>query len=293
MPYRRGAGARRPDRRRARRAVVDGARRRCERCGRRCRCDGVNVGPNLGAAAGGSQSDHLHVHCVPRWSGDSNFMTAVAETRVLPDSLDECWQASPPPGRPGVTPVASLDVVDADDERDERRDEEVARRAARRSRRGRLRRALRLPEQQPAAHPWLPVPDPRRRVPRPLGRRRWRDAVYVNDGFLLAGVLLVVARRLPPAGGVGPRRRRARRPGRRQQGGRLPRRPRVGAARLAGLRSKPTWRILLYSAEEPPEQRGLVLVDGVDGSIVAHFVEDNPEDWSDLEGGLSRRRDES
>jgi hypothetical protein len=49
-----------------------------------------------------------------------------------------------------------------------------------------------------------------------------------------------------------------------------------------GLRSRPTWRILLYSAEEPPQKRGLVLVDGVDGEIVAHFVEDNPEDWSDL-----------
>ena len=49
-----------------------------------------------------------------------------------------------------------------------------------------------------------------------------------------------------------------------------------------GLASRPTWRILLYSAEEPPLTRGLVLVDGVDGEIVAHFVEDNPEDWSDL-----------
>ena len=49
-----------------------------------------------------------------------------------------------------------------------------------------------------------------------------------------------------------------------------------------GLRSRPTWRILLYSAEDPPAQRGLVLVDGVDGTVVAHFVEANPEDWSDL-----------
>ncbi|MGK2949122.1 MAG: hypothetical protein ACSLFP_11145 [Acidimicrobiales bacterium] len=55
-----------------------------------------------------------------------------------------------------------------------------------------------------------------------------------------------------------------------------------------GLRSRPTWRILLYSAEEPPLQRGLVLVDGVDGEIVAHFVEPNPEDWSDLEGATLR-----
>jgi ATP adenylyltransferase len=52
-------------------------------------CDGVNVGLNLGEAAGGSQSDHLHVHCVPRWLGDANFMAVVAETRVLPISLDE------------------------------------------------------------------------------------------------------------------------------------------------------------------------------------------------------------
>jgi ATP adenylyltransferase len=49
----------------------------------------VNVGLNLGEAAGGSQSDHLHVHCVPRWSGDANFMGVAAETRVLPISLDE------------------------------------------------------------------------------------------------------------------------------------------------------------------------------------------------------------
>lgn len=52
-------------------------------------CDGVNVGLNLGAAAGGSQSDHLHVHCVPRWLGDANFISVVSETRVLPVSLEE------------------------------------------------------------------------------------------------------------------------------------------------------------------------------------------------------------
>ena len=48
-----------------------------------------------------------------------------------------------------------------------------------------------------------------------------------------------------------------------------------------GLRSRPTWRILLYSAEEPPKRRGFVLVDAVDGHIVDHFVEDNPEDWTE------------
>lgn len=51
-----------------------------------------------------------------------------------------------------------------------------------------------------------------------------------------------------------------------------------------GLLSRPTWRILLYSAEDPPTRRGLVLVDGVDGSVLAELVEENPEDWSELSG---------
>lgn len=50
---------------------------------------GVNVGINLGRAAGGSISEHLHVHVVPRWSGDGNFMTAVAEARTLPEPLSQ------------------------------------------------------------------------------------------------------------------------------------------------------------------------------------------------------------
>jgi hypothetical protein len=49
-----------------------------------------------------------------------------------------------------------------------------------------------------------------------------------------------------------------------------------------GLRSRPTWRILVYSSEEPPTKRGLVLVDGVRGDVLQHFVEDNPEDWTKL-----------
>jgi hypothetical protein len=47
-----------------------------------------------------------------------------------------------------------------------------------------------------------------------------------------------------------------------------------------GLRSRPTWRVLVYSNESPPERRGLVFVDGVDGEVVATHAEDNPEDWS-------------
>jgi ATP adenylyltransferase len=50
---------------------------------------GVNVGVNLGRPAGGSVSEHLHVHVVPRWVGDGNFMTAIANTRTLPEALTD------------------------------------------------------------------------------------------------------------------------------------------------------------------------------------------------------------
>ncbi|MGI9604798.1 MAG: hypothetical protein ACR2P0_01540 [Acidimicrobiales bacterium] len=54
-----------------------------------------------------------------------------------------------------------------------------------------------------------------------------------------------------------------------------------------GLRSRPTWRILLYSNESPPSTRGFVMVDGVDAEVITALVEDNPEDWAALEPAQS------
>jgi ATP adenylyltransferase len=53
--------------------------------------DGVNLGVNIGRAAGAGVPTHLHVHVLPRWSGDTNFMTTVAEVRVLPESLGTAY----------------------------------------------------------------------------------------------------------------------------------------------------------------------------------------------------------
>ena len=112
------------------------------------------------------------------------------------------------------------------------------------------------------------------------------DAVLVNDGFLVIGIVLLAVGAFHLLAGfdlvVD------------EQDALVSASRAVGfpvghaSAQMGwrGLRSRPTWRILLYSAEEPPERRGFVLVDGVDGTIVDQFVEDNPEDWSDLDGAL-------
>jgi ATP adenylyltransferase len=52
---------------------------------------GFNAGMNLGAVAGAGEADHLHMHVVPRWGGDTNFMTALAGVKVLPETLDQTY----------------------------------------------------------------------------------------------------------------------------------------------------------------------------------------------------------
>ncbi len=114
-----------------------------------------------------------------------------------------------------------------------------------------------------------------------LWATRGDDGVFVNGGLLFAALLLAAIGAFHLAAGwrLSVRETDALVAASRTVG--FP----VGhaSAQLAwrGLRSRPTWRILLYSSEDPPAKRGLVLVDGVDGAVVDHLVEDNPEDWSE------------
>jgi hypothetical protein len=106
------------------------------------------------------------------------------------------------------------------------------------------------------------------------------DAVLINDGFLVAAALLTFAGVFSITSGWRMHVDEKQALVAASKTAAFP----VGhaSAQLAwrGLRSRPTWRILCYSAEEPPKRRAFVMIDAVDGTIVDKVVEDNPEDWA-------------
>jgi ATP adenylyltransferase len=72
--------------------LMDVARRTEEILESSYRPDGLNIGMNVGAAAGAGIAEHTHLHMLPRWSGDANFMTTVAHVRIIPEALEDTYR---------------------------------------------------------------------------------------------------------------------------------------------------------------------------------------------------------
>jgi len=75
-----------------RHALMDWTDRACTLLQDTVNCQGINVGINLGRCAGAGVPGHLHVHILPRWSGDTNFMSTVGRVRVIPQALDKSYE---------------------------------------------------------------------------------------------------------------------------------------------------------------------------------------------------------
>ncbi|HUW01142.1 MAG TPA: hypothetical protein VMW08_02195 [Acidimicrobiales bacterium] len=116
-----------------------------------------------------------------------------------------------------------------------------------------------------------------------LGFTRGEDAVLVNQGITAAGVALVLfgLYHLRAGWNLDVDEQDALVIASREVGFAIGH----ASAQLGwrGIFSRPTWRILAYSADEPPDQRAFVMIDGVDGEVIGTIVEENPEDWSAYE----------
>ena len=76
--------------------IMELARKAVVALTRAYRPDGINLGMNLGASAGAGIADHIHMHVLPRWHADSNFMTTICNTRVLPEALEDTYRKLKP-----------------------------------------------------------------------------------------------------------------------------------------------------------------------------------------------------
>ena len=77
-------------------ALWESTRRAQEVVAKVCQAEGYNIGMNLGRAAGAGVEAHLHLHVLPRWNGDTNFMHIVADTSTVPVALEGLWEKMKP-----------------------------------------------------------------------------------------------------------------------------------------------------------------------------------------------------